>query len=225
MAKNNSSKSSHSTNVNTRWLNNAMKSIGLSTKDAFRDLYPNITEVTSSAARTSRSVISSLKTGRSNMNRVNDTLRTNKYVDYASRAYKNAITDLKSGNFNNQDRLMESMGMDDFESFTDETDFTFGDESEITESQPVNVNYINNGASSDAILAVSEGLQKQSESILKTNKASLDAFVAISSASMYQAEKANSTIISHLSNISNSLLYFTRRNTITNRKFSIFIST
>ena len=104
MAKNNSSKSSHSTNVNTRWLNNAMKSIGLSTKDAFRDLYPNISEVTSSAARTSRSVISSLKTGRSNMNRVNDTLRTNKYVDYASRAYKNAITDLKSGNFNNQDR-------------------------------------------------------------------------------------------------------------------------
>ena len=205
MAKNNSSKSSHSTNVNTRWLNNAMKSIGLSTKDAFRDLYPNISEVTSSAARTSRSVISSLKTGRSNMNRVNDALRTNKYVDYASRAYKNAITDLKSGNFNNQDRLMESMGMDDFESFTDETDFTFGDESEITESQPVNVNYINNGASSDAILAVSEGLQKQSESILKTNKASLDAFVAISSASMYQAEKANSTIISHLSNISNSL--------------------
>lgn len=205
MAKNNSSKSSHSTNVNTRWLNNAMKSIGLSTKDAFRDLYPNITEVTSSAARTSRSVISSLKTGRSNMNRVNDTLRTNKYVDYASRAYKNAITDLKSGNFNNQDRLMEAMGMDDFESITDGTDFTFGDESEITDSNPVNVNYINNGASSDAILAVSEGMQKQSEAILKTNKASMDAFVAISSASMYQAEKANNTIISHLSNISNSL--------------------
>lgn len=207
----NSRKQSTSTknkNMNSKWLNNAMKSIGISTQEALKDIYPNISEVASTSASTTKNVISTLKNNHGGVNRVSDTLRSNKYVQFASKAYKNAMSDLKSGNFNNQDRMMSAMGfdmdsfdMDDFKSVTDDTDVSFGDD----ESKDVKVNYINSGVGSEAFIELSSGIQKQSEAILKTNKASMDAMVAVSSAGMFQAERMGSEIIGHLSNISSGI--------------------
>ena len=209
-------------NLNTKWIKNAMKSIGISTQDALKDIYPNLAEVTTSGAKASKNVLSALKQNSGGADNLARSLKNNKYVKYASQAYKNALSDLKSGNFNNTDRFMGGMedsfdqmfeGMDDGSS----SDISFGDE-DTGATNNVSFNYVNKG-SNDAVLAFQEQSQKQSEAIIKTNKASMDAQIAVASASMYQIEKLGSEIVSHLGNISNSLTALVNYNNENMTKF------
>lgn len=50
MASSKKSTFSKTTKVNSPWLNNAMKSIGLSVSDYVKNVYPNLSDATSSAA-------------------------------------------------------------------------------------------------------------------------------------------------------------------------------
>ena len=194
-------------NINTKWIKNAMKSIGISTQDALKDIYPNLAEVTSSGVSASKNILTSIKQNSGGAENLANSLKNNKYVKYASKAYSNALADLKSGNFNNTDRFMGGdegfdqmfAGLDDSSS----SDISFGDE-DTGATNNVSFNYVNKG-NNDAVLAFQEQSQKQSEAFIKTNKASMDAQIAVASASMYQIEKLGSEIISHLGNISNNL--------------------
>lgn len=195
------------TKMNTKWLNNALRSIGVTSKASLKSMAPNISDAVSTGAKTSKNLITNIKSSKNGIDGVMNTLRTNRYVSIAEKAYNNALADLKSGNFNNtareeeyQEKLLfgDSFNIDDF----DDSDFSFGDDDE-----PANVNvnqYVDTG-SSDAVIALSRGVEKQTETMVKTNKASMDAYIAVSSAAMLQNEKIGSEVISHLSNISNSL--------------------
>ena len=193
-------------NINTKWIKNAMKSIGISTQDALKDIYPNLSEVTSSGVSASKNILTSIKQNSGGAENLANSLKNNKYVKYASKAYSNALADLKSGNFNNTDRFMGGdEGFDQMFSGLDDSssDISFGDE-DTGATNNVSFNYVNKG-NNDAVLAFQEQSQKQSEAFIKTNKASMDAQIAVASASMYQIEKLGSEIISHLGNISNNL--------------------
>ena len=102
--------SSRTTSVNTKWLQNAAKSIGMSAKNVLKnDFAPNIYSAVSSGTETARTVITSLRKTNTSLGNVQRQLSNNKYIRSAQTAYKNALADLKSGNFNNDDRLTESL--------------------------------------------------------------------------------------------------------------------
>ena len=175
-----------------------MKSIAISTQDALKDIYPNLAEVTSSGVNASKNILTSIKQNSGGAENLANSLKNNKYVKYASKAYSNALADLKSGNFNNTDRFMGGdegfdqmfAGLDDSSS----SDISFGDE-DTGATNNVSFNYVNKG-NNDAVLAFQEQSQKQSEAFIKTNKASMDAQIAVASASMYQIEKLGSIELS-----------------------------
>ena len=185
----------------SKWLTNAMKSIGASTTSSLKSIYPNLAEVGGASFNASKTIVSSIRNGRTTVSRVTETLKNNKYVQYANKAYKNALSDFKSGNFDQTDRMM---GFDDsdFSGFDDFDDVSFGDE-----DTPVtnNINVTSDDGTRDAVLNLSSNVQKQSENMMKTNKATMDAYLSISAASMYQIEKLGGEINTHLSNINNSL--------------------
>ena len=191
-----------------------MKSIGLSTQDSLKELYPNLAEVTGAANEARKNITNTLRSKSTDVNGISDSLKKNKYVQAAGTAFKNALEDLKAGNFNNTERLMGSMGgqgedsdfNDSFEFDDDDSsDISFGDEDTPTTNN-VNFNVVNQGSSDNgAMLAFQEQSRKQTEAIVKTNKARMDAQIATASASMYQMEKLSGEVIGHLSNISNSL--------------------
>ena len=185
--------------VVTKWLKNAMKSIGVSTESALKDIYPNLSEVTSTAVKTTSNALAKLRSGSSDIGKLSETISNNKYIQIANKAYKNALSDLKSGNFNNEDRFTESMFGDD-DSF--DSDFTFGDEDSDEGGLSINVN---NKSSDDAMLKMSNSMDKHTEAIVKTNKASMDAYIATTSATMYQLEQLGSQVVTHLENINNNL--------------------
>lgn len=209
MAKTQTTRVKQNSKMRTKWMQNALKSIGLSTQEVLKDIYPNVSEVAFTGAQTTKNVLSSLKAQGNNTDKITNDIKKNKYVQFASKAFQNALDDLKSGNFNNTDRFMN--GGDDEEfgdlfDFADDggSDVSFGDEDLGNTTNNVNLNYIDKG-NSDAILAFSSATQKQSEAIIKTNKASMDAYIAVSSASMFQMEKIGSEVIGHLTNINNNL--------------------
>lgn len=199
---------------NGKWIKNAMKSIGLTTQDSLKELYPNLAEVTTASADATKNLIGVIRQKSSDVNGVSDSLKKNKYVKAAGTAFKNALSDLKSGNLNNTDRTMgaitgDASGDNDFSDtfdFNDDSsDVSFGDDDTPTTNN-VSFNVVNQGNSDNgAMLAFQEQSRKQTEVMLKTSKATMDAQIATASASMYQMEKIGSEVISHLSNISNSL--------------------
>ena len=199
-----------SNGLNTKWIKNALKSIGVSSQEALKEIYPNLAEVTTSTAQSGKNILDSIRKNSNNAENVLNNLKNNKYVKHASQAYKNALEDLKSGNFNNTERMMGGMEDSFDDMFSDmggdsgeSSDVSFGDEDTGTTNN-VSFNYVNKG-DNNAILAFQEQSKKQSEAIIKTNKANMDAQIAVASASMYQLEKLGSEITTHLSNISNSL--------------------
>lgn len=181
-----------------------MKSIGASTASSFKSLYPNLSEVGGASYQASKKVVSSIVHGRTTIDKVTKTLSNSKYVKYAQTAYNNALTDFKSGKFDNTNR-MAGFGDDDdlFGGFDDnDDDFSFGDEdTPVTNNISVNTD---NGTR-DAVLQLSDNVNKQSEHMMQTNKATLDAFISMNAASMYQFEKIGGEINAHLNNINTSL--------------------
>ena len=209
-----------SKSVSTKWLQNAMRSIGVSTKNVLKnDFAPNIYDAVESGVGTSKSVISTLKRSASGANTINSQLQNNKYVKFAQTAYKNALSDLKSGKLNNEDRLSESlMGGSDgnFDSFfNDDSGFTFGDDG----ADSVNVQIVNASGDNDAMFAMTTQLQKQTEATIKTSQANMNAMIAVNSASMMQSQQIGSQIVGGLEAINKNLSSLIEYNNSNMNKF------
>lgn len=195
-----------SNNFNSKWLKNAIKSIGISSSEVIKDIAPNLHEVTSSGIKSSTELVSSLKRNRGGTQRVNDTLRQNKYVQYAGRAYKNALADIKSGNFNNTERQNEALNksmMGDLEEATD--GFSFGDIGDEDSATNVNVNYIADSNNDSVILGLGQQIQKQATAQAKMSKANMDAYIAVTSAGMQQVNQIGTDVLNQLSNVNSNL--------------------
>lgn len=205
-------------NINTKWLQTAMKSIGLSAKNTLKSITPNIFETASSGMEVGRDFVTYARQNLSSIDKVSNTLKGNRYVQYAEKAYKNALTDIKSGNFNNEDRAMDammgSMGFSD----EDGDGFSFGDDGGEGGGNTYNV-YQNTGTS-EAMLKIGDQMARGQAAQVKMQKASMDAYIAVQSTMMHQMAKNHAEIVSHLSNIHSEL---TSINAFNNENMSKFI--
>lgn len=181
----------------SQWLRNALKSVGISSSEVLKEMAPNIYDAASSGAKTTQTVLNSMRRG--GQGRVNTELQNNKYVKYATTAYKNAMRDIRSGNFNNKERMEESFFGDSISGLDD--GFSFGDDGADSD---VNINVI--GDNSSGIASLSEQMSRQTEAQLKVSKANMDAYVAINAANMSQMGQMGQEIIGHLSSINNNLI-------------------
>ena len=192
MAKPSFKVTSRSTTFKTPWLDNAARSIGISTKNVLKDISPNVMEVVESGVSTSRNIVNSLRRNNTSTNRVGDALKRNKYVQYMQKAYKNAFNDLKEGNLNNVEReqgvIDETLG----ENF-DSSGFSFGDDgADEGGSKTINVY---GGGNNEAMLSQ---MRADTKAQLTVQKASMDAMIAIHATNMQQFSQLGNQILNKL---------------------------
>lgn len=185
MSRNNNT-SRKSNKLKTNWLSNALRSTGSIMGSEISTYIPSITAVANSGLDTGRKINNAVHSGS-----VKKTLSNNRYLKAANTAFKNALDDIKTGNFDNMDRTMQA--------------YTGGssiDDSDIDlDSGDVNVTVNDSGAS----FAIAKQLQKNQESSLKTNKASVDAVIAVQSASIAQTAALGEQILDQLNGINSNL--------------------
>ena len=188
--------------LDTKWLNNAMKSIGAASAATFKSIAPNISSSVSDTTTMVNGMRKSLKGVTAN--KVGKMMAQNRYVTLAKDTLNQSIKDVKSGNLYNPDRATEkmtnSMFGDDFDDFTD----SFDEDGEAS----VTFNYFDEGDSdetSNASLMISEAISNSSEAQLKASKAQIDALIGVSSASIAQVQQGFSETNEKLDTISTTL--------------------
>ena len=102
--------------LNTKWINNAMRSVGSISTTVFKDMAPTLYETGKEIGSSINNVRKTIKG--TNMKEVSNQLSGNKYISLGKKMIDNALEDLKSGNLDNQKRVDDSM-MNDM--FGDET--------------------------------------------------------------------------------------------------------
>ena len=188
-------------NINTKWLQSAMKSIGISTRNVIQKITPNIYDTVVSGAEISRDFVTTARQNVSSIDKVANTIRGNRYVQYAEKAYKNALTDIKTGNLNNEGRAEEAM-MNSFGFGSDGDGYSFGDDG----GEGGNTyNVYQNSGTSEAVLKISDQMAKGQVAQVKMQKATMDAYIAVQSTMMHQMAKNHAEIINHLTNIHSEL--------------------
>ena len=202
-------------NINTKWLQSAMKSIGISTRNVIQRITPNIYDTAVSGAEIGRDFVTSARQNVSSIDKVAGTIRGNRYVQYAEKAYKNALTDIKSGNLNNEARAEEAM-MNSFGFGSDGDGYSFGDDG----GDGNTYNVYQNSGTSEAMLKISDQMAKGQVAQVKMQKASMDAYIAVQSTMMHQMAKNHAEIVNHLTNIHSELSSI---NTFNSENMSKFI--
>ena len=205
----------NSRSYTTKWLKNAMRSIGASYGDNIKSLAPNLYEISSTGAKTATQVARSIRTNRNGNEGIANALKNNKYVKFAQAAYRNALVDIKSGNLNNKEREASS-----FEGISDAVEeamsgFTFGDDG----ADKVNVNIIGNAGDESGLAGLSSQMAKQSEANAKMQKANMDAFVAVNAASMQQVGQIGAEVVNQLTNINSQLAAMVQYNNTSMNKY------
>lgn len=210
--------STKSKKINTPWLKNAIKSIGASSVDVFKDISPNIYDIASESSKSINQLGQIAKGAGGHKGTINSALQSNRYVKAGKDVIKNTIEDLKTGNFNNTAReeqaflgaTFDDWNMDDLESgtFFDDWDWDTGEDGS---NNAVQINNYNTSNSTGMVLAIDDSFRKNTQAQLKGQKANIDVMVAVSSAHMLQQQEISNQILGHLDNISsgiNSLVEF-----------------
>lgn len=196
---------------NTKWVDNAMKSIGQATKATFKEFAPTIVDTASSLGDSAKKVSAVIRGG----NGTSKKLADNEYIKVAKKTINYAIDDLKKGNLYNPDRgteaAMKSYGMD----FDWESDFDFSD---AEGDGDVTFNYVDESddVSPQATFQITEAIGKGAQSNLQASQAMVDAMVSIAGTSLMHSQQIGNEVIGHLSNIENtltSLLEYQQENT------------
>lgn len=172
--------------LKTTWLNNAMRSIGAATADTFKAITPNISSAGSATISTTKDVAKKVVKN-ANLKELNKSLSNSVYMKTAQKAMDRAIKDVKSGNLYNKkraddeiaDSYLKDMGFDDdmFDSFDDMT--TDGDVN-------VTFNMIDDDNEDQSSLGydIGSAIEESTTANLKASKATVDAMVSLSSASI-----------------------------------------
>lgn len=201
--------------VNTKWLNNVVRSIGGSTVKVIKETAPTLSDITISTGRMSSDILRSMRGGKVGMDNIGRQISNNKYVRFANKSLKNALEDLKTGNLNNESRMEAALFGDD----SSDSGFTFGDE-DIDGEGSVNINV--DGGSGDigaGFMSLSQQMNLNSETIVKAAEATMNAQIASTSASIFQSQKLGQEIISRLDNINGGVQALVQYNNQTMTKF------
>lgn len=204
--------------LRTPWLNNVLKSVGIATSGALKNIAPNISEVTRTTANiavTSRDLAMSMGRNKAGLDRVTTQLNNNKFVKAAHTAMHNVWSDIQSGNLAGDSSRM----MDAIKGSSESGDgLTFGEED--LSGANINVNY--NGGSEEMLSAITS-LSEQNKQIalanVKMQEASINAFTAVSAAQINQMGQVGDELISHITNVENSLAAMVEFNNSTLAKY------
>ena len=205
-SKKSTTKAQNKATLNTRWLNNAMKSIGSASAATFKSIAPNLSSAGTGTMNAVKSASGVVKNA--SAKKVGKMLSENKYVQLAKNTVNQSIKDIKSGNLYNENRvgekMMGSMGMgsDDFDDFSDMIDDNDGEAS-------VTFNYIDENDSeastTNASPMISDTISSSSQAQLKASKATIDALIGVSAASISQVQQGFSDVSEKLDTISSTL--------------------
>lgn len=221
MAKNERTRlSSSDTKIRASWVNNATKSLQITGQNVLKSFAPNLYEVTFNATKTSRDIIKDMRQNKYSVNNIHRNLKNNKYIKYAQDGLKNALDQVRTGNFNDPDAadkaMMHSFGFDDLESMIDDDGgISFGDDG-AENNVDVDINVSNSNA---GMFALSEQLRSQTEVSLQTSQANLDAMIALNANSMMQTQKISTEIVSGLNAINQNLASLVEYNNSSMSKF------
>lgn len=105
------------------WIGNALRSVGYSSFDIIKELAPSSIDTAITAVNTGQELATKLNKIRTSDKPLKTALDKSYYLGLGKRMFKNAMEDLRTGNFYNKEReaaLISKAGMDD-------DDFGFGD--------------------------------------------------------------------------------------------------
>lgn len=183
-------------NLNSQWLQNTLKSMGIAASDALGELLPATSGTISTGAKVASDAARTLRATKGGSRLVQNALMNNQLVKTGQSFFKNAIDDLKSGNWN-EDRSDVGEMFDDMDDMFGDMDEMFDDD----EGTDVNIeNNINSGG--DATL---KAIDRQAEYTVRSAKAMTDTMVSIGSASLIKVEEIGSKTLSELVNINSTL--------------------
>ena len=194
-------KSKTKATMTTKWINNAMKSIGMSASTQFKNLTPVMSDTFSTLKSSAMDIRTTAKN--SNMESVRASIENNKYVKYGKKAINNALEDIKAGTFNNDSRFMSG---DDDDTSNDYGGWSFGDIDD-EEGGGVTINYDGPDESEavNATYEVNRSINKQTEATLTSSKATIDTLISTSAASLLQSQQLGNEIINHLNSVNSTL--------------------
>lgn len=198
--------------INSKWMQNAVKSLGLAGTEVIKEIFPATTSAVTSTSKLASDAIKSARDATKDSKSISNTLNQMSGVRMAKEVVENSIADLKSGKLYNPDRDPFSSGPDGFSE--DDVDTMFGDiddmfsddESGNEDSAPdvqINNQVVNrDGSSQDATIKV---LQKTTQHQLQASKAQIDAMVSISSMQMARTSEMGAKIVDALDAINNNI--------------------
>lgn len=188
------------------WLKNATKSVGISIGSALEQVAPNTAELTKSGTEIARSVTMSLTRGRTGINRLTGALADNGYAKIGRTAIQNALDSIKTGKFGEA----AIPGMMDMGGGGTDDGFSYGDDDTDSSSSDLSLT---------GLSSLSDQINRQSIAQIKTAQANMDTMISINSARMYQTQQISGEILSHITNIENSLASMVQFNNETMLKF------
>src|SRR5574343_611055 len=87
--------------ANTPYLQNVLKSMGVSFDNVLKDISPNLHDSMSFTKNASKDIIKGLRVNRNNTDRIKKAIEDNRALKIVKDGYANLKSDLKSGNFHN----------------------------------------------------------------------------------------------------------------------------
>ena len=192
-------------NINSKWLKNTLKSLGVASSEMFKDIMPATAETLSSATSSATEVVRNLRTSKTGVSNIARNIKNSQGVKMGQDFFKNAIDDLKSGNLYNTERDSTGGAFDDFNTdnlFGDVEDVSFGD---MGDAQQVNV--VNQEINQDtaAGAATLKAIEKSTEYNVRATKASVDTMISIASTNMLSMSRMSSEIVSQLTSINSNI--------------------
>lgn len=191
-----------------QWIRNAAKSLGMTGLDVVKEIIPNTADIVESTAQGAKDISNTIRSSTS-INKVQSQLSRNRYVRLGQTALKNALEDLKAGNFyDNTSRGFGGFGDSD-------SGMNFGD----LDPDEGQVNVINNDLSSESKAHLAEISRRQSESILTAAQAQINTNIATTSARMALSQEISDRIVGKLDQINNNLTALVQFNNENMSKF------
>ena len=202
---------------NNSWFRNAVRSMGLAGSELIKDMVPAMYETGSSLYNTSKEAKAAMRsTSTKNLSKtIANMIEQNQYTRMARNSVTNAISDLRTGNLYNKERMDKAMeadlGLEDFnldDILDGSDDVDFGDISD--ESIDVNVNNTNvvaqnPEASRVLIETVDEGMRQAASATLTAAKAQTDTTIAVASNAIAAMQSTGDAIVRKLDSIDSNI--------------------
>lgn len=199
--------------INSKWMQNAVKSLGLAGTEVIKEIFPATTSAVTSTSKLASDAIKSARSATRDSRSISNTLNQMSGVKMAKQVVENSIADLKSGKLYNDERDpfgggSDGFGENDVDTMFGDIDDMFSDDESGGDSAPdvqINNQVLNrndDGSSQNATIRV---LQETTKHQLSASKAQIDAMVSISSMQMARTSEMGAKIVDALDAINNNI--------------------